>query len=155
MGSALSLGNEPYTIVGVVGPSFVSDPEADLWLPFQIDPNSTNQVHFFLAAPRLGSGVSLITISANGKWAVAASWENGLSLWDLDGQEPPRILKGHKWRGTAMALSGDGKRAIFGSEDRTLSLWELESNEPPRVQEIRVLAHFRCKQILGRRMKPR
>ena len=48
VGSALSLGNEPYTIVGVLGQSFVSDPEAEIWLPFQIDPNSTNQGHFFL-----------------------------------------------------------------------------------------------------------
>jgi putative ABC transport system permease protein len=47
IGTALSLGNEPYTIVGVLGKSFVSDPEADILLPFQFDPNSTNQGHYF------------------------------------------------------------------------------------------------------------
>ena len=47
VGTALSLGNEPYTIVGVLGKSFVSDPEADILLPFQFDPNSTNQGHYF------------------------------------------------------------------------------------------------------------
>ena len=38
---------EPYTIVGVVGRSFQTDPESDLFLPFQFDPNSNNQGHFF------------------------------------------------------------------------------------------------------------
>ena len=47
VGSSLSLGNEPYTIVGVLGQTFQSDPEADIWLPFQFEPNSTNQGHYF------------------------------------------------------------------------------------------------------------
>ena len=70
VGSALSLGNEPYTIVGVLGQSFVADPEADIWLPFQIDPNSTNQGHFFLGAARLKPGVTLA--QANAQLNVAA-----------------------------------------------------------------------------------
>jgi len=70
LGSALSLGNEPYTIVGVLGQSFVADPEADIWLPFQIDPNSTNQGHFFLGAARLKPGVTLTR--ANAQLNVAA-----------------------------------------------------------------------------------
>jgi predicted permease len=64
VGTALSLGNEPYTIVGVIGQSFVTDPEADIWVPFQIDPNSTNQGHFFLAAGRLKPGVTLAQANA-------------------------------------------------------------------------------------------
>jgi len=70
VGSAISFGNEPYTVVGVLGKSFVSDPEADVWLPFQIDPNSTNQGHFFLAAGRLKPGVTLA--QANAQLKVAA-----------------------------------------------------------------------------------
>ena len=70
VGSALSLGNEPYTIVGVLGQSFVADPEADIWLPFQIDPNSTNQGHFFLAAGRLKPGVTLAQANAQLKLAA-------------------------------------------------------------------------------------
>ncbi|HEX4005394.1 MAG TPA: ABC transporter permease [Acidobacteriaceae bacterium] len=69
VGTALSLGNEPYTIVGVIGPTFQSDPEADLWLPFQIDPNSTNQGHYFLAAARLKPGVTLAQANAQMKLA--------------------------------------------------------------------------------------
>jgi putative ABC transport system permease protein len=64
VGSALSLGNEPYTIVGVLGKSFFSDPEADILLPFQFDPNSANQGHYFLAAGRLKPGVTLAQANA-------------------------------------------------------------------------------------------
>jgi putative ABC transport system permease protein len=70
VGSVLSLGNEPYTIVGVLGKSFVADPEADIWLPFQIDPNSTNQGHFFLGAARLKPGISLDQANAQLKLAA-------------------------------------------------------------------------------------
>jgi putative ABC transport system permease protein len=70
IGSALSLGNEPYTVVGVLGKSFVSDPEADIFLPFQFDPNSTDQGSYFAAAARLKPGVSLA--QANALLKVAA-----------------------------------------------------------------------------------
>ena len=70
VGTALSLGNEPYTIVGVLGQSFATDPEADIWIPFQIDPNSTNQGHFFLAAGRLKPGVTLAQANAQLKLAA-------------------------------------------------------------------------------------
>ncbi|HVT96849.1 MAG TPA: ABC transporter permease, partial [Acidobacteriaceae bacterium] len=69
VGTALSLGNEPYTILGVIGQQFPSDPPADIWLPFQIDPNSTNQGHFFLAAARLKPGVTLAQANAQMKLA--------------------------------------------------------------------------------------
>ena len=64
IGTALSLGNEPYTIVGVLGKSFVSAPEADIFLPFQFDPNSTDQGSYFEAAARLKPGVTLAQANA-------------------------------------------------------------------------------------------
>ena len=53
VGTAISLSGDPYTIVGVLGSDFQTDPVSDMWLPFQFDPNSQNQGHFFLAAGRL------------------------------------------------------------------------------------------------------
>ncbi len=52
------------------GSPSVSDPEADLYLPFQFDPNSANQGHYFLAAGRLKPGVTLA--QANALLKVAA-----------------------------------------------------------------------------------
>jgi putative ABC transport system permease protein len=64
IGTALSLGNEPYTVVGVLGKSFVSDADADVLLPFQFDPNSTNQGHYFSVAARLEPGATLAQANA-------------------------------------------------------------------------------------------
>jgi len=59
VGRALELGGEAYTVVGVLDSRFTFDTSADLYLPFQADPNSTNQGHFFRAAARLRPGVTL------------------------------------------------------------------------------------------------
>jgi putative ABC transport system permease protein len=69
IGSALSLGSEPYTIVGVLGRDFQTDPEADIWLPFQFEPNSTNQGHFFQTAGMLKPGVTVAQANAQMKLA--------------------------------------------------------------------------------------
>ncbi len=69
IGTSLSMGNEPYTIIGVLGKGFRSDPEADIWLPFQFQPNSTNQGHFFQAAGMLKPGITLAQANAQMKLA--------------------------------------------------------------------------------------
>jgi putative ABC transport system permease protein len=70
VGRSLSLGGQPYTIVGVVGRDFVTDPEADLWVPFQIDADSTNQGHYFQVAARLKPGVTISQANAQLKLAL-------------------------------------------------------------------------------------
>jgi putative ABC transport system permease protein len=55
----VEIGGEPYQVIGVLGASFKTDPPADIFLPLQADPNSTNQAHFLRAAARLKPGVTL------------------------------------------------------------------------------------------------
>ncbi|HXP07012.1 MAG TPA: ABC transporter permease [Acidobacteriaceae bacterium] len=64
VGTSVSLSNEPYTIVGVLGQSFATDPQADIWVPFQIEPNSTNFGHYFFVSGRLKPGVTLAQANA-------------------------------------------------------------------------------------------
>jgi len=71
VGRSLSLGNEAYTIIGVLNQQFQSDPASDIWLPFQFEPNSTNQGHYFQAAGLLRPGVALQ--QANAQMKLAAS----------------------------------------------------------------------------------
>ncbi|MGA2539596.1 MAG: ABC transporter permease, partial [Terracidiphilus sp.] len=59
VGKSISLGNEPYTVVGVIGRDFVADPQADLWLPFQFDPVSTDGNLFFEVTGMLQPGVTV------------------------------------------------------------------------------------------------
>ena len=59
VGKTILLGNEPFTVVGVLGRSFKTDPPAEIWLPLQADPNSIDQAHYLQAAARLKPGVTL------------------------------------------------------------------------------------------------
>ena len=59
VGRTIALGGELVTIIGVLDGKFVFDPMPDVYLPFQADPNSTNQGHYFRAAARLKPGVTL------------------------------------------------------------------------------------------------
>jgi predicted permease len=69
IGSSLSLANESFTIIGVLGRDFLSDPEADIWLPFQFQPESPNHAHFFQAVGMLKPGVTLAAANAQMKVA--------------------------------------------------------------------------------------
>ena len=71
VGSAISLSGEPYTVLGVTGPEFKTDPVADLWLPFQFLPNTSDQAHYFLAAGRLTPGTTLEQAKSQLKLAYA------------------------------------------------------------------------------------
>ncbi len=64
VGKSLSLGNEPYTIVGVIGKDFVAEPQSDLWLPFQFDPVSDDMNHFFQVTGLLQPGVTVAQANA-------------------------------------------------------------------------------------------
>jgi len=71
LGKAIWLGNEPYTILGVIGPGFVSNFDADVWVPFQFDPGSNNQNQYFQVAARLRPGVTLARANVQMQLAAA------------------------------------------------------------------------------------
>jgi predicted permease len=73
IGRTVSLGGEPYVVIGVLASTFNSthfDPFPDVWTPFQMDPASTDQANYFTGAARLNAGVSLAM--ANTQMQVAA-----------------------------------------------------------------------------------
>src|SRR5580698_9258623 len=71
VGKTISIANLPYTVVGVTSPDFDTDPVADLWIPYQIDPNTSDQAHYFVAAGRMKPGVTLSQVQAQLKLAAA------------------------------------------------------------------------------------
>jgi len=62
IGKTILLSGDPHEVIGIISPDFdlaeVGEPP-ELWVPFQLDPNTVDQGHFFTAAARLKSGVSL------------------------------------------------------------------------------------------------
>src|SRR6185437_3643494 len=73
LGKIISLGGSPYTVVGVISPKFdvrEFGPAPDLWVPFQLDPNTKDQGHYFTVAARLQPGVTLAQAQARIKLSV-------------------------------------------------------------------------------------
>jgi putative ABC transport system permease protein len=62
IGKSISLSGESYVVIGIVGSKFdirEFAPQSEVWLPFQLDPHSTDQGHYFQASGRLKPGVTL------------------------------------------------------------------------------------------------
>jgi putative ABC transport system permease protein len=59
IGKSVDLGGEPFTVIGILDPSFSSDPPADIYLALKANPNSNDQAHYLRAAARLRPGVTL------------------------------------------------------------------------------------------------
>ncbi len=95
VGKTISLGGDPYEVVGILAASFDSekfDPLPDVWTPFQIDPQSVEQAHYFTSAARLKPGVTLGSAQAQmqmaadefrGKYPQALGPTNGFSVQPL------------------------------------------------------------------------
>ena len=104
IGQSLSLGGEPHTIVGVLGREFVTDQQAELWVPFQFDPNSTNQGHFFQVAAMLKPGITLPQANAQMKLA----WQEFLRKFPKENKQGNFAVE--PLRDT---IIGDSKRSLF------------------------------------------
>lgn len=62
LGRSIALGGVSYTVVGILDPSFSTadfGPTPDVWLPFQLDPNTSDQGHYFGINARLKPGVTV------------------------------------------------------------------------------------------------
>jgi len=62
IGKPLSLSGEPHVVIGVIGPEFdIAEfgQVPELFIPFQLDPNTVDQGHFFQVAARLKPDATL------------------------------------------------------------------------------------------------
>ena len=67
LGKSISLGGDPHVVIGIIGSSFdfrEFGRAPDVWVAFQLDPNTKGQGHYFSAAGRLKPGVSLAQAKA-------------------------------------------------------------------------------------------
>jgi predicted permease len=111
IGKPMSLSGEPYEIVGVLREFDFRDfgPDPQVWIPFQLDPNSSDQGHYFQAAGRVKPAVTLdqakarVAASMNDfrtKFPNAGPAENGFSV------QPVREALARNVRTTLLVLLG-------------------------------------------------
>jgi predicted permease len=73
LGKTISLSGEPHAVIGIIGATFDFEdlgPSPDIWVPFQLDPNTSDQGHYFRVAGRLKPGITLE--QANAQLALSA-----------------------------------------------------------------------------------
>jgi putative ABC transport system permease protein len=74
IGKTISLSGDSYVIIGIVGSKFDTGQfgsAREVWMPFQLDPKTTDQGHYFVAAGRLKPGVSMAQAQAKLKLSAA------------------------------------------------------------------------------------
>jgi len=69
IGRSILLNGQPFTVIGILAKGFHLDPSADIFVPLQMDPASTNQGHYLKVAARLKPGVDLSSARAEMKLA--------------------------------------------------------------------------------------
>jgi len=76
-----------------------------------------------------------VAIAPDGRFAVSASWDHTLKVWDLQSGRELRTLEGHSNIVFSVGITPDGQRAVSASGDKTLKVWDLESGRELRTLE--------------------
>jgi len=64
-----------------------------------------------------------VVISSDGQFALSASWDTTLRLWDLNAGTTTRRFVGHSKDVMSVAFSADNRQIVSGSRDRSSKLW--------------------------------
>jgi guanine nucleotide-binding protein subunit beta-2-like 1 protein len=64
-----------------------------------------------------------VVISSDGLFALSASWDNSLRLWDLQTGTTARRFQGHTKEVLSVAFSADNRQIVSASRDGTIRLW--------------------------------
>ncbi|KAI6788646.1 Guanine nucleotide-binding protein subunit beta-like, partial [Hortaea werneckii] len=67
--------------------------------------------------------VSDCVISSDGAYALSASWDKTLRLWELSTGATTRRFVGHNNDVLSVSFSADNRQIVSGSRDRTIKLW--------------------------------
>jgi guanine nucleotide-binding protein subunit beta-2-like 1 protein len=79
--------------------------------------------------------VSDVVMSSDGQYALSASWDKTLRLWDLAGGQTTRRFEDHTKDVLSVAFSADNRQIVSGSRDRTIKLWNTLAHCKYTIQE--------------------
>jgi guanine nucleotide-binding protein subunit beta-2-like 1 protein len=64
-----------------------------------------------------------LVTSSDGQFALTASWDKTMRLWDLNMGSSVRSFQGHTGDVHSVAFSSDNRQIVSGSRDKTIRLW--------------------------------
>jgi predicted permease len=112
VGKAISLGGVPHTVVGVLGEFDIEDlfsPPPQVWVPFQLDPESRDHGHYFQSAAHIKAGVSLEQAQAMLRASAAdfrAAYNSGIGPQSAFSVEPVGEVLVRNIRQSLFVLAG-------------------------------------------------
>jgi WD40 repeat protein len=77
--------------------------------------------------------VRAVVVSTNGRYAVSASDDHTVKIWDLARGVEERTLIGHTDWVRAVAVTPDALRVVSAADDHTLKIWSLETGETEKT----------------------
>lgn len=69
-----------------------------------------------------------ITLSSDGKFAITASWDKTMRLWDLESGKTEARFVGHTGDVMSVSFSPDNRLIVSGSRDKTIKLWNTRGD---------------------------
>lgn len=96
------------------------DKTVSIW---KLTPSETNYGQQKRALTGHSHYVSDVVLSSDGQFAMSASWDKTLRLWDLNLGVSSRRFVGHTHDVLSVAFSADNRQIVSGSRDKTLKLW--------------------------------
>ena len=112
-------------------------PGAAMWMPSYGPPAVralTRAAGAFYAAPPAGGAMGWLDLAAawrpDGRAVVTVSEDALVRVWELDGDAPPRVLRGHTGGVLRAMWSPDGLRLATASKDKTVRIWSDGAGDP-------------------------
>jgi WD40 repeat protein/uncharacterized caspase-like protein len=79
------------------------------------------------------SGISSVSVSPDGKYAVSGSADATLKLWAIANGKEVMTFRGHTKGIESVCFSSDGRHVISGSSDATIKLWDITTGKEIRT----------------------
>jgi WD40 repeat protein len=70
-----------------------------------------------------------VAITPDGQWAISASNDNTLKIWDIHAGTELQTLTGHDYWVWAVSITPDGRFVVSGSWDNTVKVWDFDSGD--------------------------
>lgn len=74
-----------------------------------------------------------IDISSDRQYALSASWDGTLRLWNLLSGETHKRFDGHKRDVLSVAFSADNRKIVSGSMDKSIKVWNVLGDEKGQI----------------------
>ncbi|MDT4967578.1 MAG: hypothetical protein QOJ64_2315 [Acidobacteriota bacterium] len=78
---------------------------------------------------RLSPAIHSLAFSPSGNILASGSSDGIIRLWQMNGNDALRIMKGHSDEVSSLSFSPDGKVLASSSRDKTIKLWNVETGK--------------------------